>query len=999
MVFEKDVDAIAEDRFGALWVGTDGGGLRRFDRETQTFITFRHDPGDPSSLSHDNIQAIHEDRQGTLWIGTLGGGLNKMSREEGTFLHYSHVPGDTTSLSHDLVGGGAIFEDRQGTLWIGTLGGLNRFNRESDTFTLFLDRQTNATTIYEDRLGRFWVGSEESGLHLLDRETGASIAFTVEDGLQSNTVRAILEDDAGHLWLSTDIGLSQFDPETQTFRNFDVTDGLFSEFLWGSAFRSRSGELFFGGLYGFISFYPNQIEIDETPPEVILTGLRIFNEPVRPGLDAPLKQPIWDAEEIVLEHDQHALTFDYVGFHYKDPAKNQYQYKLEGYDDEWIDVGSQRSARYTELPHGAYVFRVKAANADGVWSDGSTSVRITIHPPWWGTTWAYLVYGLLFIAGVVAVDRIQRRRLIRKERERAMQRELQQARRIEAMNRQLREHEQLLEDQNRKLLELDELKSRFFANISHEFRTPLTLILGPLKDLLDEAFGSLREAQRAQLTLVQRNGRRLLRLINQLLDLSRLEAGHLTLRARQANLIPFIKATTQAFASMARRKQITLQVDVPQQEILLYFEPDKLEKILYNLLSNAFKFTPEQGAIVIRVEEGKSETGGFTTSVASGSCVEILVKDTGRGIPADALPFIFDRFHQVDASSTREQEGTGIGLALTKELVALHGGTIRVESTVGVGSTFFVRLPRGRAHLNDEDIVDAEGSDDILEPPGARHTLDAVDDILVSEERLYTGGGQGGGIPPKDVPVILIVEDNDDVRGYLRSHLAADYRIVEAVDGVEGLEQARTLEPALVLSDVMMPRMDGYALCRAIKTDEKLNHIPVVLLTAKADDESKIEGLETGADDYLYKPFNAEELLVRVENLIEIRRQLRARFSEEVRLGPSEVVVSSQEAAFVEQVRAVVEAELSNSQLTMEQVAEAVGLGLRQLHRRLKAAAGLTPGGYVRMLRLARAAQLLAQETGNVSEVAYAVGFNDVDYFSRLFKQTHGVPPSQYGKG
>ena len=541
---------------------------------------------------------------------------------------------------------------------------------------------------------------------------------------------------------------------------------------------------------------------------------------------------------------------------------------------------------------------------------------------------------------------------------------------------QLREQ---VQEQAEKLVEMEQLKSRFFANISHEFRTPLTLILGPVDDALDDAYGPLSGTLRRQLHVMRRSGLRLQRLINQLLDLSKLEAGQMTLHARRRDLIAFLRGIVGSFSSLAERQHVTLRLYTEKEPLPLSFDADKLEKVVINLLSNAFKFTPEQGAIRVVVREGAGEAGAFA---------EICVRDTGPGIPPEERPYVFDRFHQVEQAMAQEHAGTGIGLALAKELVELHGGEIRVESEPGFGCEFFVRIP----------FISFSGEKEISEGP-----LDAIEEeraLMIEEtmERIFPEPAQPSPEPFNifGLPKILIVEDNADVRGYLIGHLAAFYHIVEATDGEDGLAKARAVGPDLVISDVMMPKMDGVALCNALKTDEHLNHIPVILLTAKADEASKMEGLKTGADDYLTKPFNAKELITRVENLIEIRRRLRQRFSGEVVVGPSEIVVPSVEAAFVERVRAAVEQQMGNSNFGVEWLADEVGMSVRNLRRRLKAATGLSPGGYVRMMRLERAKQLLAQQAGTVSEVAYQVGFQDPDYFSRLFKQTVGVPPSAY---
>ena len=545
-----------------------------------------------------------------------------------------------------------------------------------------------------------------------------------------------------------------------------------------------------------------------------------------------------------------------------------------------------------------------------------------------------------------------------------------------------------VETQAERLQELEQAKDRFFANISHEFRTPLTLILGPVQDALSGTYGSLSDSFNRCLQVMLRNGRLLERLINQMLDLSKLEAGEMRLQARAHNLTAFLHRIVASFSSLAERKGITLEYyscgfeeaspeDSP--DCLLYFDADKLELAINNLLSNAFKFTPPAGKVRLSLRDYAGDQDSF---------VEITVKDTGVGIPPDAIPHVFDRFHQVEGAEQGGQKGTGIGLALVKAIVELHGGTISLESEPGFGSAFFMRLPKGTAHLSSEALEETAAHTHRDEEPYESWDRDETMIEAQEEEDVI--------LPAPETPNILIVEDNRDVRDYLESHLRQYYQVIAAVNGVEGLAKAREFVPDLVISDVMMPEMDGYTLCRAIKTDERLSHIPVILLTAKAADADRVEGLQTGADDYIFKPFNAAALLARVENLIELRRLLRQRFSREVVLGPDAISVTSAESEFLEQVRIVVEEKLGNSNFGVEWLADEVGLSPRQLQRRLRKSTRLSAAGFIRMMRLQRAAQLLEQKAGSVSEIAYAVGFNDPNYFSRLFHQTFGVAPSQY---
>ena len=995
-----------EDRAGALWVGT-GGGLDRFDAGTGTFEHFRHDPEDTTTPANSRIRSIYEDRQGRLWVGTWSeGGLNLMDRRTGRFTRFLNDPHDPASIGAGIVN--SILEDSRGRFWVATSsGGLNLMDRETGRFTRFINDPTDPNSLssndvnplLEHPSGMIWAGTFGSGLNLFDPESGRSRRFNTQNScLPHDMVFGILQDEAGYLWLNTNHGIVRFDPEQETCTVFGLDDGLVSLASSPGSYKSARGEFFFGSFGGVHGFFPDEIPGSAAAPPVVLTDFRLFNRSVVPGPKSLLPRRITETEEIVLAHRQSSVGFEFAALHFTRPEQNRYAYQMEGFDADWIHSGNGRTATYTNLPPGAYVFRAKGANSDGVWNEDGTSVRLVILPPWWRTWWAYLFYGLLIAGCIFAADRVQRRRLIRKERDKTRQREVEQAREIEAANTRLRVHEQHLEEQNamlqqqntqieaqaEQLRELDAVKARFFANISHEFRTPLTLLLGPIQDALK---GGDRDQLEEHLPLMQRNAERLLSLIGQLLDLSKLEAGGMQLHARQTDLVPLLCQLALAFASRAERQGLTL-IYYPEVETLPCFvDIDKLEKIVLNLLSNAFKFTDRGGKVRVHLARRHADTGAWA---------EIAVQDTGKGIPDAALPYMFGRFHQVVAGTTPSHEGTGIGLALTRELVELHQGTITVESTENFGSTFTVRLPLGQAHLQTGDLAE------VIEP-------DAPDSLARRDvpADLFEGDGPAEYAAPaavqepeehaeKDRPTVLVIEDNRDMRAYLKSHLAPRYRFAEAANGETGLELVRSLKPDLIISDVMMPLLDGLSLCRIVKSDPTLGRIPIVLLTARADEHSKMEGLATGADDYLAKPFNAEELLVRVENLIDFRRKLCAHFGGQVVVEPGRVVVTSAEAAFIERVRDIVEAQLGDTHFGVDELAAEVGLSARQLLRRMKETAGLTPNGYIRMLRLERAAQLLAQRAGSVSEIAYKVGFNQPDYFSKLFRQVFGVPPSEY---
>jgi len=944
---------ILEDRKGRLWIGTWGGGLDEFDKTRQRFVHHRNSPGDSLSLPWDGVDALCESRDGTLWVGTDDANISEYS--PGSNIFRRHFPGNRKSggTGYELD---AILEDHTGHIWIAVPGaGLYSYDRTSDTWTKFmLDPNAGNESkrigsivplaLYEDRRETIWVGTNV-GLFRIDRQTVTCVPVSGKEGFSDNYIRAILEDGEGCLWLCTLNGLSRFNPQTGSVRNFDASDGVtIGPCTLPTGYKNKKGEMFFGGSSGLVRFHPDSIKDNPFVPPLVITAFKKFDKVV--SLDSAISE----RHSIELSYKENVFSFEFASLNYTSPEKNQYAYKLEGFDKEWTYCGTRRYATYTNLDGGSYTFRVKGSNNDGVWNEQGTSIVVIIASPWWKTTWAYLFYGLVGIGALYGIRRFQ-------------------------INRLLARHKlEMTQVEARTLREEDKRKSRFFANISHEFRTPLTLILGPTEELQ----GVLPdESSREKLSMVHRNAQRLLRLINQLLDLSKIDAGGMKLQAAPGNIVPFVKGIAQSFQSSAEGKSIALHVEADNEEIEIYFDQDKMEKILTNLLSNAFKFTPERGAVTVRIQ---------SSSPVPADSLEIIVSDTGVGIPEEELSHIFDRFYQVDASQTREQEGTGIGLALAKELVELHRGTISVTSVVGKGTEFRVRIPLGSAHLKADEILAAQAEIGERSP------------VHIEAHEQSAQVDPGVQTPDGTRSIVLVVEDNIDVRAYIRQYLVPSYQVLEAHDGKEGVEKARESIPDLIISDVMMPKLDGYELCKTLKLDEKTSHVPIILLTAKAGQENKVEGLETGADDYLTKPFDAKELLVRVKNLIEVRRKLRERFSAAQVLKPGEIAVTSIDDAFLQKALAVVEKRLGDENFSVEDFAREAGMSRSQLHRKLTALTNQSPGSFIRYMRLHRAMELLRKNAGTVSEIAYAVGFSGLSYFTQCFQEQFSVLPSEVKK-
>ena len=649
---------------------------------------------------------------------------------------------------------------------------------------------------------------------------------------------------------------------------------------------------------------------------------------------------------LILPYDQNDLRFDYVGLHYSESSKNRYAYTLENFNREWIDAGTQRNATYTNLDPGTYIFRVKAANRDGVWSTQEASITVIITPPWWDTPLAYVLYASILLSILYGFWKLQMRRV-------RIRHELHMSR-FEA----------------EKMHEIDEMKTNFFTNISHEFRTPLTLILGPVKQIAETIHN---DKIKTDLGIVYNNGRKLLRLVNELLDIAKLESGSMKLRTVRQNIVPLIRTLVYSFSSHAEQKSISLEFSAIENDIQVYIDKEKLEKIVTNILSNAFKFTPEGGRITVTIVKN-----GFAG---------IRISDTGIGISKEKLSRIFDRFYQIDGSHTRSQKGTGIGLSLTKELIELHKGTISVESEEGKGTTFSVTLPLGDKHLQPDEICETEENADHLSDP-----------MLISDSiEQYNAYGSNGSIHiDLNTPVILIVEDNADVRHYIKEIVEGDFTVLEAADGKEGWDKSVEHSPDLIVSDVMMPNMDGFELCKKLKTDERTCHIPVILLTAKATVQDKLEGFETGADEYIMKPFEPEELTARIRNLVEQRKRLHEYFKKRGLLQFDHANIVSADKKFLQKVMHVITDNISNAAFSVESLAEHTTVSHSVLHRKIVSLTGEPPVELIRRIRLTRAAELLKNKTGNISEISLEVGFSNPAYFSECFKKQFGVSPSVY---
>lgn len=961
-----EIRTFLQDRNGNIWAGSFGMGIYIVNPISGKVKRMQKEPNNKNSLANDFVHSIYESSDGMIWIGCGAGGLNKFNPKDNSFTHYLNDPQNKKSISTNEVT--AICEDKHGLIWAGTsTGGLNKLNPATGEFERFVHEVSDINTIssnriiclYIDKKSNLWIGTFGGGLNKWNPDSNSFEHYTTENGLPSNIICSILEDSSGNLWISTDKGVSIFKVELNSFKNYDYNDGLQgNEFLQNAGYKNKNNNyIYFGGVNGISFFNPNELNTSSKLSDVAFTDFKIFNRSVLPDEKSPLHTNILYADEVVLSYDQNFFTIEFASLDFNNSDKNQYAYKLEGFNKDWINTGSQRSATYTNLDPGEYIFHVKATNSDGIWNEEGASIKVILRPPWWQTWWAYILYAFAFV-GI-----------------------LYGARQFELNRVNLRNQLELKHFEAQKLQEVDQMKSHFFANISHEFRTPLTLILG----MLDRFHKKTSEPKdKNDLMVMKNNADRLLHLINQILELSRLEAGSERLQTIKTDIIKFVRRIIVSFLSLAEQKKLSIKFNgipfnqtIQENEIFIYIDREKIETVIYNLLGNAIKFSPQGEEINISL----NKTNNF---------LEIIVTNTGISIPEEKLANVFDRFFQVDDSETRSFEGTGIGLALAKELVELHSGEIAAYSSnyERDETTFVVRLPWGRTHLKDDEVIELPSELPEVEQKLIEDQLFKAPIEVMSDSKSLKS----------DSNILLIVEDHEELRRFIREQLEDDFVILEAEDGIKGFATAEEIIPDLIISDVMMPKMDGYELCKAIKTNEKTNHIPVILLTAKAASENKLEGLETGADDYLIKPFNPEELKLRVKNLIKTRQQLREKFRTKMVVKPNDVVVPSSQKIFLEKLTSIIESHIEDDKFSIEILCDKIGMSRAQLHRKIKAITNQSTTEFIRSFRLQRAANLLRQDSGNIAEIAYKVGFNSQAYFTKSFQEEFGCSPMEYKK-
>ena len=974
--------SFCEDADRNVWIGTDGAGLRYWDRKKNTFIVYRNNPADPGSLNSNFITNIVRDYQDRLWVATWFGGINLFNRVTGRFEHYPCFnPHTGEEEKHTWM----LLEDKQKRLWASATndGSLYLFNPALNKFELFddqvqdlqsltedsheilwggnynslirIDREHKQHRVYpigypvrclhEDREGRFWVGTQEGGLLLFYRSTGRFERFTTKDGLPSNTILRILEDHRGHLWLSTYNGLSEY--SDGNFRNFSPSDGLQSaQFSFNAAIALSTGEFLFGGIKGFNSFFPDSIGQTRQRSNLYLTRVRVRNTPIEAASKYVTGHDAEQIRRLTLPFDQAMLSLDFTALEYDGTDKVNYAYSLVGWDKGWINSNGSRTANYSSLREGSYTFKVKVSHADGAWSPETELLQLVILPPWYRTWWAYLIYAFVIAGGVLTYIKYTRS----KER--------------------LRYEVKLAHLENEKEKELIERKLSFFTHITHEFRNPLTLIINPVKELLT---GNGRPDQKESLPFVYRNAQRLLSLVDQLLLFRKTESGSNELKPMLVNIVELSREVYLCFVQGARAKKIDYRFEPFAEEIPLYVDREKVEIALYNLISNALKYTPDGGQIVFTILDG------------SNNDIRIVIADNGLGIPVEVGDQVFDKFYQIRRSDMTSISGFGIGLYLVKQFVEAHKGSIHFQSQRGQGTTFSLRLRKGKDHLAGLSIIeDTTGGSplfrEIAEPPTPE-----------------TGGKKETAALVTDRQSLLIVDDDPQLLSYVSQIFDSQFIVYKALSGEEGLALARRHHPDLIISDLHMDGISGIELCETIKNDPLLGKIPVILLTASASANNKLEGVKHGADDYITKPFDKELLVARVSALLTSRDRVHQSFYNEITLGnPTGGRVSAEDKEFLDRLVAVVEKNLEEDEFSIKRLSQEMGMSHSTLYQRVKELSGQSVNGFIRFIRLRRAAELFISTDCNVNEAALQVGINDVKYFREQFHKLFGLNPSEY---
>ena len=996
---------IMQDSKGIIWIATKGNGLVRAEQISPTSMSYKltryqHDSNDMYSLSDNNVYCVYEDHHGRIWAATFAGGINYISQGEHgetVFInHRNNLKGYPIDVCYKAR---FITSDNNGRLWVGTTTGAvafdENFKKPEDIQFHHFSRVPNDTKSLSNNDVHWIIATQQKELYLAtfggglnklisisENGHGEFKSYSVLDGLSSDVLLSIREDHKQNLWISTENGICKFVPSGERFENYDERSISFRvRFSEAASTLTSGGDMLFGTSNGLFMFTPDSIRKSSYVPPVVFSKLMVANEDVIPGEKSILKVDLDDTHELVLSHDENIFSVQYAALDYTNPQNIQYAYILDGFEKQWTFADRQRSVTYTNLPKGDYIFRVRSTNSDGVWVDNERILNITILPSFWETPLAYVLYVcfvlLIIFVAVYILFTIYRLK-----------------------------HEVSVEQQ------ISDIKLRFFTNISHELRTPLTLIAGPVEQVLKN--DKLPADAREQLVVVERNTNRMLRLVNQILDFRKIQNKKMKMQVQQLNVVAFVRKIMDNFESVAEEHNIDFLFQTEKEALNLWVDADKFEKIVFNLLSNAFKYTPNGKMITVFIREDEGT-------------VSVGVQDQGIGIAENKRKSLFVRFENLVDKNIFNQASSGIGLSLVKELVEMHKATISVDSRLGEGSCFKVDFLKGKEHYS-------SSVEFILEDSAAPLSMERIVDIansslqteaaIVDAPDLEVSAAKEEAGESSSKELMLLVEDNQELRSFLRSIFASTYRVVEASDGMEGWSKALKYLPDIIISDVMMPEKDGIEMTRELRADMTTSHIPIILLTAKTTIESKLEGLEYGADDYITKPFSATYLQARVENLLMQRKKLQNFYRDslthvtvsetpvaqgETLAGhasaepvssaaeePAMPEMSPNDRKFMDKLVDLMEKNMDNGELVVDDLVRELAVSRSVFFKKLKTLTGLAPVEFIKEMRIKRAAQLIETGEFNMTQISYMVGINDPRYFSKCFKAQVGMTPTEY---
>lgn len=961
----KRFKSLTFDKYETLWAGTYGNGVLYREKNEKYFK--RLDPPFPEGVQTLDLLATDEG----IWISNYRLGVYFYEFKSKEFSQYKHNPFDNTTISNNFVTN--IIQDKNKNIWFATRDGLNLLKKDTKNFISILSENhissknspNYISTIFEDNNGFLWLGTNGEGLNKFDPIKGTIEHFTVKESIAENEIFSILQDHDKNLWIATEKGICKFNPQSKKARSFTSSKGIKNNHFYPlAALKSTNGDLYFGGSNGFIRFQPNTIITNPTTPITTITQLLVDNEKIIPETDdGILNDAISQTEKLKLSYKQNSIRFQFACNNYVNPQKNKFKYRLVNFDDKWIESSYNGRAAFTNIPPGDYIFEVKASNNDGIWNDTPTKVAIEIAPPIWLTWYAYLFYFLIFISAFYFYRKqvIYRQKFKMKVKMAEIQREREE--------------------------ELHQMKLEFFTNISHEFRTPLTLIQGPVNRLLKK--DNENDFSYKQLSLIKNNTDRLLRLINQFLDFRRIDHGKLKLNPIHQDIVVFTKNVFNCFEELATQRSFNFNFISESQSLKMDFDTDKLDKVLVNLLSNAFKYSANQGDISLTIKKNKKteiNSNWYNYTIGDeiqDDFIEIGITDSGYGISSEKLPKIFERFFQIKKNHNNPSS-TGIGLSLLTNYINLHKGQLVVSSLKDEGTAFYIYLPLHQPntfHKTNDEPLDTNEFNFKSEP-----LIDINSNVINNKST------------DNQESLILITEDNPELLDFLGDSLQNYFKVVKATNGREALELANSLDPDLIISDIMMPEMDGIELCEKIKNDIRTSHIPFILLTALSAVENRISGIQSGADAYIPKPFDENFLITQINNLLTSRKKLRALFASQHDVWNDDSDFLNLDKKLLLKAKQIVEKNINNTEFTVEELAKNVNLSRTHLYRKLKSLTNQSSSEFIRNIRLKHAIKLMKTGDYMINEIGYSVGFNSHNYFTKAFKKQYGMSPREFLK-